>query len=209
MAPTPIVKGHFYLLSKSVSPNGLEHWSQIIFLFSSVSLLLSLSLIGIKGGGIIWWFFLTWSWSSRSWWNSMGHRSQLIVAFSWPPWTFAICRKRIAFIENFFRQNSKGHTNGQSCRLCKDITCRNSDLRSNKTKKRDKISSLLSNSLVVIICMIVKLRQAYRRTEKNNINALKYLTSKEMASFKVVSPKNLVVLSKTFFSRDLSADIIN
>ena len=57
--------------------------------------------------------------------------------------------------------------------------------------------------------MIVKLRQAYRRTEKNNINALKYLTSKEMASFKVVSPKNLVVLSKKKFSMDLSDDIIN
>ena len=52
--------------------------------------------------------------------------------------------------------------------------------------------------------MIVKLRQAYRRTEKNNINALKYLTSKEMASFKVVYPKNLVVLSKTSFSKDLN-----
>ena len=54
---------------------------------------------------------------------------------------------------------------------------------------------------MVIICTVVKLRQAYRRAEKNNINALKYLTSKEMASFKVVS--------KTFFSMDLSADIIN
>ena len=55
--------------------------------------------------------------------------------------------------------------------------------------------------IVVTICTVVKLKQAYRRPEKK-ITLVLYCF--EIFNFKDVFPKNLVVLSKTSFSKDLN-----
>ena len=70
-----------------------------------------------------------------------------------------------------------------------------------KLKKRQNQFITFKLFIVVTICTVVKLKQAYRRPEKK-ITLVLYCF--EIFNFKDVFPKNLVVLSKTSFSKDLN-----